>query len=134
LSESALNLSSLLAAGREWFILLLARARVDHEKMMRAKARGTFPDAMKEPTPPPSAAAAKVDEWEVRPGGMLVQKRSPDAAAPVPNIRVKVKFNGVYHEIYISAQASFGNAPPPDSAAQSISFGPRIVALTHGCR
>jgi hypothetical protein len=98
----------LLAAGREWFILLLARARVDHEKMMRAKARGTFPDAMKEPAPPPSAAAAKVDEWEVRPGGMLVQKRSPDAAAPVPNIRVKVKFNGVYHEIYISAQASFG--------------------------
>jgi len=32
---------------------------------------------------------------------MLVQKRSPDADAPagvpVPTIRVKVKFNGVYH-------------------------------------
>jgi hypothetical protein len=97
-------------------ILLLALARVDHENMMRAKARGTFPDAMKEPAPPPSAAAAaKENEWEVRPGGMLVQKRSPDAdapASPVPNIRVKVKFNGVCHEIYISAQASFGNAPP----------------------
>jgi hypothetical protein len=52
--------------------------------------------------------------WEVRPGGMLVQKRSPDAdpppgGAPVPTIRVKVKLNdGVYHEIYINAQASFG--------------------------
>jgi len=43
---------------------------------------------------------------------MLVQKRSPDADAPagvpVPTIRVKVKFNGVYHEIYINSQASFG--------------------------
>jgi hypothetical protein len=64
---------------------------------------------MKESTP----AVAKEEVWEVRPGGMLVQKRSPDAdpppgGAPVPTIRVKVKFNGVYHEIYINAQASFG--------------------------
>ena len=87
---------------------------------MRAKPRGTFLDAMKETTAPPPAPPATVakdalkeDEWEVRPGGMLVQKRSPDAdapAAPVPTIRVKVKFNGVSHEIYISSQASFGNA------------------------
>ncbi|KAK3132883.1 hypothetical protein QOZ80_6AG0528990 [Eleusine coracana subsp. coracana] len=83
--------------------------------MMRAKAKGTFPAAMKETSPPASVTAAKEalkeDEWEVRPGGMLVQKRSPDSdapAAPVPNIRVKVKFNGVSHEIYISSQASFG--------------------------
>jgi len=60
-----------------------------------------------------AAAVPKEEVWEVRPGGMLVQKRSPDAdpppgGAPVPTIRVKVKFNGVYHEIYINAQASFG--------------------------
>ncbi|KAM0921431.1 hypothetical protein ACQ4PT_006825 [Festuca glaucescens] len=55
--------------------------------------------------------ALKEDEWEVRPGGMLVQKRGPDSDAPprpVPTIRVKVKHNGVTHEIYISAEASFG--------------------------
>ncbi|KAG8057468.1 hypothetical protein GUJ93_ZPchr0002g26507 [Zizania palustris] len=88
---------------------------------MRAKAKGTFPapaaSAMKEMSPPTSAhaaaaaAAKEENEWEVRPGGMLVQKRSPDSdapAAPVPTIRVKVKFNGVYHEIYINSQASFG--------------------------
>jgi len=70
---------------------------------------------MRESSPPaaaPATAAVKEDEWEVRPGGMLVQKRSPDAdapaGAPVPTIRVKVKFNCVYHEIYINAQASFG--------------------------
>ncbi|CAD6264961.1 unnamed protein product [Miscanthus lutarioriparius] len=64
---------------------------------------------MKEAVP----AVPKEEVWEVRPGGMLVQKRSPDAelppgGAPVPTIRVKVKFNGVYHEIYINSQASFG--------------------------
>ncbi|KAL5201386.1 hypothetical protein ABZP36_035740 [Zizania latifolia] len=88
--------------------------------MIRAKAKGTFPApaAMKEMSPPAAAhaaaaaaAAKEENEWEVRPGGMLVQKRSPDSdapAAPVPTIRVKVKFNGVYHEIYINSQASFG--------------------------
>ncbi|XP_047049105.1 BAG family molecular chaperone regulator 1-like [Lolium rigidum] len=89
--------------------------------MMRAKPRGsTFLDAMKDSSPSPTTPAAvaaaakealKEDEWEVRPGGMLVQKRGPDAdapAAPVPTIRVKVKHNGVTHEIYISAEASFG--------------------------
>jgi hypothetical protein len=96
-----------------------------HEKkMMRAKPRGvtTFLDAMKDTSPSPTTPAAaakealKEDEWEVRPGGMLVQKRGPDAdapAAPVPTIRVKVKHNGVTHEIYISAEASFGNAIQP---------------------
>ena len=58
-----------------------------------------------------SPSAEKAAEWEVRPGGMLVQMRNPDAdftAAPVPTIRVKVKFGAVYHEIYISSQATFG--------------------------
>ena len=89
---------------------------------MSAKPRGTFLDAMKEAAtaPPPAAPkeALKEDEWEVRPGGMLVQKRCPDSdapAAPVPTIRVKVKFNAVVHEIYISSQASFGNATSDDS-------------------
>ncbi|KAM3259082.1 hypothetical protein ACQJBY_050711 [Aegilops geniculata] len=83
--------------------------------MMRAKGKATFLDAMKETTSPVSSAAKealKEDEWEVRPGGMLVQKRDPDsdapAGAPVPTLRLKVKFNGVSHEIYINSQASFG--------------------------
>lgn len=55
----------------------------------------------------------ELDEWEVRPGGMLVQKRDPDAdtnARPPPlPIRVRVKYGLVYHEIHISPQASIGN-------------------------
>ncbi|CAH8373287.1 unnamed protein product [Eruca vesicaria subsp. sativa] len=51
-------------------------------------------------------------EWEMRPGGMLVQKRNPDSdlvgAPPPPMIRVRIKYGSVYHEISISPQASFG--------------------------
>lgn len=59
------------------------------------------------------AAAVQEEVWEVRPSGMLVQKRTPDSdpppgGAPVPTIRVKVKFAGVYHEVYVNSQASFG--------------------------
>lgn len=59
------------------------------------------------------AAAVQEEVWEVRPSGMLVQKRTPDSdpppgGAPVPTIRVKVKFAGVLHEVYINSQASFG--------------------------
>ncbi|XP_010555653.1 PREDICTED: BAG family molecular chaperone regulator 1-like [Tarenaya hassleriana] len=51
--------------------------------------------------------------WEMRPGGMLVQKRNPDpdragAPPPPPPIRVRIKYNSVYHEINISPQATFG--------------------------
>ncbi|KAK9060902.1 hypothetical protein SSX86_018082 [Deinandra increscens subsp. villosa] len=51
------------------------------------------------------------NEWEVRPGGMLVQKRDPDEEqnrVPPPTIRVRVKYGSVYHEINISSQATFG--------------------------
>ncbi|KAL8049724.1 hypothetical protein ABFX02_06G037900 [Erythranthe guttata] len=50
-------------------------------------------------------------EWELRPGGMLVQKRTDaeqNPAAPPPNIRVRVKYGSIYHEIHISSQATFG--------------------------
>lgn len=51
------------------------------------------------------------NEWEVRPGGMLVQKRDPDGETnrvPPPTIRVRVKYGPVYHEININSQATFG--------------------------
>uniref|UniRef100_A0A0D9WL90 Ubiquitin-like domain-containing protein n=1 Tax=Leersia perrieri TaxID=77586 RepID=A0A0D9WL90_9ORYZ len=82
--------------------------------------------SMKNPPPVVAAAAngvaaagAKVpseEVWEVRPGGMLVQKRGAGAGEedepvnvkPVPTIRVKVKHAGITHEIYINSQASFG--------------------------
>lgn len=53
------------------------------------------------------------NEWELRPGGMLVQKRNPDSdqtrLPPPPTIRIRVKFGSIYHEININSQATFGN-------------------------
>lgn len=52
-----------------------------------------------------------VGDWEIRPGGMLVQKREPDSdrnSVPPPTIRVRVKYGSTYHEIHISSQATFG--------------------------
>ncbi|XP_027181450.1 BAG family molecular chaperone regulator 1-like [Coffea eugenioides] len=49
--------------------------------------------------------------WEVRPGGMLVQKRNIDSNQNfnvVPMIKVRVKYGSSYHEVNISSQASFG--------------------------
>lgn len=50
--------------------------------------------------------------WEMRPGGMLVQMRtdSDQFRPPPPTIRVRVKYGSVYHEINISSQASFGKS------------------------
>ncbi|KAG4939719.1 hypothetical protein JHK86_045860 [Glycine max] len=50
-------------------------------------------------------------EWEMRPGGMLVQMRTADSdrnPALVPTIRVRVKYGSIYHEVNISSQATFG--------------------------
>ncbi|XP_071934346.1 BAG family molecular chaperone regulator 3-like [Coffea arabica] len=48
--------------------------------------------------------------WEMRPGGMLVQMRtdSDQYRPPPPTIRVRVKYGSVYHEININSQSSFG--------------------------
>ncbi|KAK7343665.1 hypothetical protein VNO77_12582 [Canavalia gladiata] len=50
-------------------------------------------------------------EWEMRPGGMLVQRRTADSdrnPVPPPTIRVRVKYGSTYHEVNISSQATFG--------------------------
>lgn len=52
-----------------------------------------------------------VEEWEIRPGGMLVQKRNLDSnqSVTVPTIKVRVKFGSTYHEVCANSIASFGN-------------------------
>ncbi|XP_022958564.1 BAG family molecular chaperone regulator 3-like [Cucurbita moschata] len=70
----------------------------------------------KAPAPPPTngisggGGDSRPMDWEMRPGGMLVQKRT-DAeknSVSAPIVRVRVKYGSVYHEISISSQASFG--------------------------
>ncbi|EFJ25347.1 hypothetical protein SELMODRAFT_99632 [Selaginella moellendorffii] len=58
----------------------------------------------------PGAPAEKID-WEMRPGGMLVQKRDETAEQSMSGatIRVKVSHGAVYHEVTISPYATFGD-------------------------
>jgi hypothetical protein len=57
-----------------------------------------------------------VAEFEVRPGGMLVQKRNPNVnnhnsgTCSASTIRIKVKYGSSYHQIRISPHASFGTS------------------------
>ncbi|XP_019188272.1 PREDICTED: BAG family molecular chaperone regulator 4-like [Ipomoea nil] len=64
-----------------------------------------------------------VIDWEVRPGGLLVQRRSScgDSSSPVnsapsdatttgvgPIIKIKLSFDSCYHDVTIPAQSTFG--------------------------
>ncbi|KAG6431788.1 hypothetical protein SASPL_109871 [Salvia splendens] len=56
----------------------------------------------------PTGGGEVAGGWEVRPGGMLVQKRNSDCNHIVSNIKVRVKHGSVYRDVVISSQASFG--------------------------
>lgn len=79
--------------------------------MMRTKAR--MGGVLNGSSGSASGRVESAEEWEMRPGGMLVQKRNPDsdrnATPPPPTIRVRVKHGSIYHEISISSASSFGN-------------------------
>lgn len=66
---------------------------------------------MKMTTNKDSGNEPRTMDWEMRPGGMLVQRRLADSdrnSVPPPTIRVRVKYGSTYHEVNISSQATFG--------------------------
>lgn len=86
--------------------------------MMRMRTKGVESPSTKPPAKGGVGGGGAV-EWEIRPGGMLVQKRNPSDAAlapppPLP-IGVRVKHNSSILEVVISPQASFGNGSGKDS-------------------
>lgn len=69
--------------------------------MSRPNAKGVMTGSAQE--------AAEPIDWEMRPGGMLVQKRDPDAAvATGPLIKIKVSHGLFGHDVSVSAHATFG--------------------------
>ncbi|PPS00055.1 hypothetical protein GOBAR_AA20614 [Gossypium barbadense] len=48
-------------------------------------------------------------EWELRPGGMLVQKRNMADAASAPMIKIKVSHGSYHRDIVVPAQSTFGD-------------------------
>jgi hypothetical protein len=49
-------------------------------------------------------------EWEMRPGGMLVQKRNDkdDGVPPLLNVRLRILYGVLRYEISVNSQATFG--------------------------
>ncbi|MBA0827114.1 hypothetical protein Goarm_011914 [Gossypium armourianum] len=48
-------------------------------------------------------------KWELRPGGMLVQKRDMGDASSGPIIKIKVSHGSFHHDITVPAQSTFGD-------------------------
>ncbi|XAR66203.1 hypothetical protein NMG60_11012330 [Bertholletia excelsa] len=77
--------------------------------MMRMKTKPTAPPPTQGGSGASDGRGGDTSEWEMRPGGMLVQKRTDaDHRIPPPTIRVRVKYGSTYHEVNISSQATFG--------------------------
>jgi len=47
-------------------------------------------------------------DWELRPGGMLVQKRQPLDSSSSSMIKIKVSHGSYHHEVTVPAQSTFG--------------------------
>lgn len=75
--------------------------------MMRR--RSNFDGGMRESSTTETTSVKEENvEWEMRPGGMLVQKRSNKSGSLVPNLRVRVSFGATRYEIFVNSQSTFG--------------------------
>lgn len=74
-------------------------------------------------------------EWEMRPGGMLVQKRSDNVKdlPPVPNVRLRVAYGALRYEISVNSSATFGKISSPDLSLSIFFFFYRYC-FVFGCR
>ncbi|KAK6234603.1 hypothetical protein SCA6_009940 [Theobroma cacao] len=66
-------------------------------------------------------------EWELRPGGMLVQKRNVGDVSSGPMIKIKVSHGSYHHDITVPAQSTFGK--PFFPVQLSFVFMPSAVAI-----
>lgn len=62
----------------------------------------------RETTSSQSETKEEKSEWEMRPGGMLVQKRIGKPEAPVANLRLRIAYGALRHDVYVSSTATFG--------------------------
>ncbi|XP_059438308.1 BAG family molecular chaperone regulator 3-like [Corylus avellana] len=77
--------------------------------MMKKRSNGHYGKMSENSTTTTSSTSGEeATEWEMRPGGMLVQKRSEIKDVPVPNVRLRVAYGALRHEISVNSQATFG--------------------------
>ncbi|XP_022762204.1 BAG family molecular chaperone regulator 3-like [Durio zibethinus] len=66
-------------------------------------------------------------EWEMRPGGMLVQKRTQNTDVSAPDIRLRVAYGTVRYEISVNSQATFGEVKKRLTAETGLQVGEQRV-------
>ncbi|XVE48494.1 hypothetical protein DITRI_Ditri01bG0006200 [Diplodiscus trichospermus] len=78
--------------------------------MMKRKSNvhGRMSESSSNTTSSSSTSIEEEIEWEMRPGGMLVQKRTQNADVSAPDIRLRVTYGAVRYEISVNSQATFG--------------------------
>jgi hypothetical protein len=59
-------------------------------------------------TTPSHTREEEKSEWEMRPGGMLVQKRTGKPDTPVASLRLRIAYGALLYDIYVSSIATFG--------------------------
>lgn len=66
------------------------------------------PSARENSSSTTTTAGEEETEWEMRPGGMLVQKRTVQTDAPARNLRLRIAYGALRYEICVSSMATFG--------------------------
>ncbi|XP_043688053.1 BAG family molecular chaperone regulator 2-like [Telopea speciosissima] len=78
--------------------------------MMRKK-RMSFNGRLSESTTTPTTSSTYKEEeieWEMRPGGMLVQKRCEKSKSSAPILRLRIAYGALRYEMSINSQSTFG--------------------------
>lgn len=70
-----------------------------------------------------TTAGEEETEWEMRPGGMLVQKRTVQTDAPARSLRLRIAYGALRYEICVSSMATFGKT----------SSGSKLPSLIFSC-
>lgn len=77
-------------------------------KMIKLRAKRLFRSNSSKPSTIVVDTGCNAIEWEVRPGGMLVQKRHSGADKEKELIQVRVSTGSKWHDITIVATSTFG--------------------------
>lgn len=74
------------------------------------KGRSDYSGCMSEGSATTTSSTSKDEEieWEMRPGGMLVQKRTEKSDSLAPNLLIRVAYGALRYEISVNSQATFG--------------------------
>ncbi|XVF68370.1 hypothetical protein PTKIN_Ptkin10aG0200000 [Pterospermum kingtungense] len=97
--------------------------------MRKSNAYGKMGESSNKTTSSSSTSVEEKIEWEMRPGGMLVQKRSQngDDVSSAPDIRLRVAYGAMRYEISVNSRATFAEVKKLVKAETGLEAGEQRV-------